>query len=1132
MHGDGALETTWKDSAGGLGQALLYRGHEPGLAIQQKGLPWSFDGDGAQLRLASEAWRIHYAHLFDPFLAVHTSDVEPLPHQISAVYKEMLERLPLRYVLADDPGAGKTIMTGLLIRELIARGDLARCLIVCPGGLAWQWQEELWRKFRLRFEILGRERIESAISGNIFSETPLAIARLDMLARNDDLRDKLKGADWDLIVCDEAHKMSASIFGNEVQPTRRFRLGELLSGLTRHFLLLTATPHNGKEAEFQLFLSLIDPDRFGGVARTGAQAVDVSDIMRRLIKEELLKFDGSPLFPERRAQTLSYDLSEPEAALYEAVTGYVRTQFNQADNLDSKRRATVGFALTVLQRRLASSPEAIYQSLKRRRERLEKRLAAEKSGQQRREPEFDGIDEDELAADELERAEEEIADQASAASTIAELEAEIAALAALEESARAVRASGRDRKWEELSGLLQDKDAMFDAAGNREKLIIFTEHRDTLRYLAGKIASLLGDPDAVATIHGGMGRDERHNVEERFRQDRTVPVLVATDAAGEGLNLQRAHLMINYDLPWNPNRLEQRFGRIHRIGQSRTCLLWNLVAGKTREGAVFERLFAKLEQEKKALGGKVFDILGKISFNNRPLRELLIEAVRSESEAASQAAITSSINAGLAQAMRELLRERALSGDVMDAALVANMREEMERMEARRLQPHFIGAFFREAFRNLGGRLVAREKGRFEITHVPASLRRRSIQGREPVLARYERVCFDKTHTKGAVEAALICPGHPLLDAVLDIMRERGASLLKRGAILVDENDPGENLRLLFYIDSVIEDGAGANGGRRIISRQIHFLELDGQGNARNAGPAPYLDYRPVTAAEQEILLDYARKTPWLDQDVEKLAISHAIRNLVPEHLEATRRRRLALVDKTEKAVRERLTAQIQYWDYRASELRQKESAGKRNARLNSAQAASRAEELAQRKETRLAELARERQISALPPHIAGGALIVPAGLLRRLTGGNSPGENSSDAAARKRIELCAMNAVMAIERRLGYAPRDVSSDKFGYDIESRIPEDLRSPAGESLRFIEVKGRAKGAESVTLTRNEILYALNQPGQFILALVEVDGDKTATKYLRKPFRNPPDFSVQSCCYNIASLLRDAAEVIEV
>src|SRR5712664_1761915 len=376
-HGSAALELTYKTPDGKVANELLYRHDQPRLEIVEHGRPWSFDGDGGLFRLVSEAQRIRLAHLFDPVLAVHTSIVEPLPHQITAVYESMLPRQPLRFLLADDPGAGKTIMAGLLIKELIARGDLQRCLVVCPGSLAEQWQDELYRRFHLPFEILTNDKLEAARTGNWFLETNLVIARLDKLSRNEDVQEKLKVPDcrWDLVVCDEAHKMSATYFGSEIKYTKRYRLGQLLSTLTRHFLLMTATPHNGKEEDFQLFMALLDGDRFEGRFRDGVHVADVSDLMRRMVKEGLLKFDGTPLFPERIAYTVPYKLSEAEAPLYKAVTDYVRDEFNRAEALENDKRAgTVGFALTLLQRRLASSPEAIYQSLRRRRERLESRL--------------------------------------------------------------------------------------------------------------------------------------------------------------------------------------------------------------------------------------------------------------------------------------------------------------------------------------------------------------------------------------------------------------------------------------------------------------------------------------------------------------------------------------------------------------------------------------------------------------------------------------------------------------------------------------------------------------------------------------------------------------------------------------
>ena len=367
---------------GRVGERLLYRGEEVSFELVAAGRTFGFDADGALFRLASEAYRIRLAHLFDPYLAVSASQIEALPHQITAVYGEMLPRQPLRFLLADDPGSGKTIMAGLLIKELLIRGDLDRCLIVAPGYLVEQWQDELSERFGLRFDTLTRDQIEASVTGNPFVERNRLIVRLDMAARSDELKAKLTAApEWDLVICDEAHRMSASYFSGEVKETQRYRLGRLLGGRTRNLLLMTATPHNGKEADFQLFMGLLDADRFEGRFREGVHKADVSDMMRRLTKEELYRFDGTPLFPERRAYTASYELSPTEADLYRAVTTYVREEMNRADRAaDSGRRNNVGFALQILQRRLASSPAAIHRSLERRRQRLEDRLREELIG--------------------------------------------------------------------------------------------------------------------------------------------------------------------------------------------------------------------------------------------------------------------------------------------------------------------------------------------------------------------------------------------------------------------------------------------------------------------------------------------------------------------------------------------------------------------------------------------------------------------------------------------------------------------------------------------------------------------------------------------------------------------------------
>lgn len=543
-------------------------------------------------------------------------------------------------------------------------------------------------KFGLNFEIFSREMVESSRSGNPFSEKNQLIARIDQISRAEDLKEKFSGADdWDLIVVDEAHKMSASWYGNTFNATKRYRLGEMLGGKTRHFLLMTATPHNGNDEDFQAFMALLDSDRFYGKLRDGARKVEVSDLMRRMIKEELVKFDGTPLFPERLAYTVNYELSGLEADLYQSVTEYVSEEMNRADRLEnSKRKLNIGFALTILQRRLASSPEAIYQSLIRRCERLKQRL-------QEARIEHRGLsvlgnvpqisfsdeeyDEDSYSAEERETMEEQVVEESTAAQTIPELEAEIESLNKLILKAKKVRFSGEDRKWQELSALLQDNPAMKDTNGIRRKLIIFTEHRDTLNYLYDRISNLLGRKQYIEIIHGGIKREERRKSQEKFTQDKGVVVLLATDAAGEGINLQRANLMINYDLPWNPNRIEQRFGRIHRIGQTEVCHLWNLVANETREGEVYFRLLKKIEKESKVLRGKVFDVLGQ-AFEQCPLKKLLIDAIRYGEKPEVKARLHKQIDNALDQKrLIEIMERSALAADHMDTSKLFDIKAEM-----------------------------------------------------------------------------------------------------------------------------------------------------------------------------------------------------------------------------------------------------------------------------------------------------------------------------------------------------------------------------------------------------------------------------------------------------------------------
>ncbi len=1140
MFGNEALEVTYVDGEGKASTQLLFRDQEPNLELVLQTRPLSFTADGHFFRLASEAQRLSLAFIFDPLIAVNTSSIDPLPHQITAVYETMLNRQPLRFLLADDPGAGKTIMAGLLIKELIIRGDVARCLIIAPGSLAEQWQDELDQKFNLQFEILTNEGLQAARTVNWFQEHSLCLCRLDKLSRNEDVQDKLVAADWDLVVVDEAHKMSASYFGSEKKETKRFKLGRKISEHTRQLLLLTATPHNGKEQDFHLFLSLLDGDRFEGKPRDAAHTIDASDIMRRMVKEQLVTMEGKPLFPDRFAYTVPYNLSPEEAVLYKNVTEYVCEQFNRADNLDNeKRRGTVGFALTILQRRLASSPEAIFQSLRRRRERLEDRLREEKllrrgaaaTQQLSQSPELEEEDIDDLEdapEQELETAEEQIVDQATAALTIAELEEEIRTLRGLESEAAKLKRSGNDTKWKELSEGILENPEMFDANQNRRKLVIFTEHRDTLNYLTDKLSLLLGNPNHVVTIHGQTPRERRRQIQESFEQDPEVLILVATDAASEGINLhRRAHLMVNYDLPWNPNRIEQRFGRIHRIGQPERCHLWNLVAIETREGHVFHRLLEKLSEQRKALGGAVFDVLGKM-FKDRSLRELLIEAIREGNRPEVKAKLDQVIDAELdVEHLRGLIEDRYLVHESLSTSRVREIRDQMDRAQARKLQPHYVGSFFEEAFKMFGGQLLKREPRRFEIRRVPADIRLRDriIGTRAPVLNAYERITFHKGNVRleGKPPAALVAPGHPLLDATIDLVLERYRDTLRQGAVLVDTTENGTEPRILFFLEHSITDGRkDSNKNPLTISRQLQFVEVTRSGQMIAAGYAPYLDYTPATP-EQLAAVQALFNETWLGQNLEQRALGFAIQKIVPPHLEEVRTRREAYIQKVMQQVKARLTSEINYWDHRANVLKAQEDAGKSRSNINSGNARRTADELADRLKRRLAELDHEKSIVARPPNVLGGALVVPASWFANAGPTDALRETPPPYGAPDReVERIAMEKVMSFEREQGFEPRDISAENRGYDIESRDPKTDR------LRFIEVKGRMKDAVTVTVTKNEILTSLNRPEGYVLAIVFVASGAAETPiYLRQPFSQEPEFGTASVNFKLSELLSKAA-----
>jgi superfamily II DNA or RNA helicase len=1080
-HGADAVELTYKTASGGLGQQVVFRRDAGRVSIAQTGSR-AFDGPANDFKLAAEAQRISLAGLFDPMLAVATSDVQPLPHQIRAVYGELLPRTPLRFLLADDPGAGKTIMAGLYIKELILRDDVRHCLIVAPGGLVEQWQDELFFKFGLRFDVLTNQLIDSNVNLNVFETNPLLIARMDQLSRNEQLRAQLRESEWDLVIVDEAHRMGAHYFGGKLQKTKRFQLGELLGEITRHLLLMTATPHSGKEEDFQLFLTLLDRDRFEGKNKTTA---DTSGIMRRMIKEDLLTFEGRKLFPERIAETVPYELTALEYELYEQVTAYVREGMNRADRVGGKRKNTVGFALTVLQRRLASSPEAIYRSLVRRSERLLRKKQGILDGTYTEaEPsvDLDNIDAGEFNAGEIEELEEELLDAATAAQTVAELDAELLELSDLTDVAKQVRDFGADRKWTELSTILRDHALTTDSNGWPRKFIIFTEHRDTLEYLRARISSLIGSPNAVKAIHGGVRRGDRRQITEDFTKNRDCQILIATDAAGEGLNLQAAHLMVNYDLPWNPNRIEQRFGRIHRIGQAEVCRLWNIVAANTREGEVFSRLLEKIEEQRKAYGGKVFDVLGE-AFTETPLRSLLLDAIQYGERADVRAKMREIIDQSVGDGLKELLEERALASEHLAVSDLTALRAAMDEARARRLQPHYIELAFRAAFTRLGGRIARREAGRYEIANVPAHIRA-STSG--PVATRYDRVTFDLPYVQpdGMSRADMLAPGHPLHDAVMDDATRQFGPALNSGTVLVSSTV--EEPHLMVGVIEEVADGTGET-----VSRRFGYVYVDSLGTVTPAGPAPYLD---CLAAPDSPALSAARSFPWL-ADAEDKAMSWIITNQLPGYLADVRPRRASELAKTRELVVKRLEGERERLVLDARVASEKERAGERPK--ESADSLNRkAVELDHRLRRRLELLDQQALMSTKPPLFLAAALVLPIAMFEDQLSAAAP----IHARETREIERRGIDLVLARERQIGREPVEQVGNHNGFDILSTARN------GDTYR-IEVKAGTGGAEEFFVTHSEVITGKNAVPHYRLALVRVDprgAQYDEVRYIENPF----------------------------
>lgn len=1036
--------------------------------------------------LRIEANRIRLAYQFDPQLAVSISQVDPLPHQIEAVYHYALQSPRIRFLIADDPGAGKTIMAGLIVKELQYRRLAQRILIIAPGHLKYQWQREMKERFQMPFTIIDRSRMNAAWGENAWEEKEHCITSIDFV-KQDNVLNSLQNVRWDLVIVDEAHKMSAYAYQGKdqvkVDRTKRYRVGELLSRQTNHLLFLTATPHRGDEENFRLFLDLLRPGFFARteLLKESVQSGDNPVFVRRL-KEDMKKFDGSAIFPPRHVHSVTFRLTEAERELYNSVTNYVRHYFDRA-----KENRSISFALMILQRRLTSSSQAIYLSLARRKERLEALLALpERIHGDEDYLRARGLTEDDLAEmAEEERLEwEERLENLTLAENIGDVLVEIEQLEAL------IRQADKVRQQEIESKLVKLRDQVLTNLGER-KLLIFTEFRDTLNYLVEKL-QLWGY--RVITIHGQMGMEDRLAAEHEFKSQ--AQIMVATEAAGEGINLQFCAWMINYDIPWNPNRLEQRMGRIHRYGQQYEVHIYNMIAQDTREGQILQRLFEKLERMKEDLGSdRVFDVIGDMIPGTR-LDELLRQAIFSQRRMEEIEQTIDAVNVN--QAAQTLERAFLTSLATRHIDITGILREKMAA-EENRLVPEYVEDYFLRAYRRIGGqRLAARtgEDGRFyTIANVPYDLRQwgqdYDFKTSYGLLFReYKLITFDKYAARAQGQAEFVAPGHPLLEALNQEVLTRFKE--NRDAFAVFGDPEGVREGTLWFVEGEVTDGSGLPAGKRVFCL-YHSLT---DGHIRTINPAVLWDCEPLD--------DVPVAAPLLALLQQREQIEdHIITDVLFPFQEEIQQRR-----EHETRIKEKYG--LRSLDYLIQESNQKildyqlRQAGGENMDLPLRNEQRNLEELQRKRGLLEQEIVLERHVTVSEPRIMGVAVIQP---LRRgaveqeaqveKEGTIAVNEESGayvmdegvDAARKREIELIGMRVVMDFEVENGRSPEDVSGENHGFDVRSVEYDADGGFAG--IRYIEVKARAQTG-AIRLSANEWKKARRYGDDYWLYIVTYAG----------------------------------------
>ncbi len=996
----------------------------------------AFHGNAEAFFLALESHRIRMAYQFDPLLAISVSQVDPLPHQIDAVYHCILHQPRIRFLLADDPGAGKTIMAGLLLKELKARGLISRALIVVPGHLKDQWLREMKERFAETFIAVDRAVISATWGRSIWEEQPWVITSMDF-AKQDEVLAGLAETVWDLVIVDEAHKLAAYRYGEKVTKTQRYRLGEVLSRISHFLLFLTATPHRGDPENFRLFLDLLVPGMFAtpDLLMESVHRGDNPLFLRRL-KEDLRDFAGRPLFPPRHIHTQTFCLHDDEKRLYNAVTAYVQKEYNRAFTADKRN---VAFALLILQRRLASSVRAARRSLERRRARLEElhrlgRWLAER----------DSLDEEALEdAPEAERLrqEEELLERLTAAETREELEAEIRTLDDLIGLARRAEAREVETKLNELRRVMEDE----RIRETGEKILIFTESRDTLEYLAERLRAW---GYSVVTLHGAMGLDERIRAEHEFHDH--AQVMVSTEAGGEGINLQFCSLMVNYDIPWNPNRLEQRLGRIHRYGQQKEVHIYNLVAIETLEGRVMDALFRKLERIRAALGSdRVFDVIGEVVVG-RSLQELIVDAIARRKTLEQ---ILDEIEAiPDIEAVRRV-REAALEALATRHIDLQRVLGEDRKARENRLVPEYVERFFERAASFINLRLERRQDGLWRVPYVPLDLRNVASSFRNrygEVFREYGKIAFDK-ETARRSDAIFVAPGHPLLESVLDRLLERCADDLQRGAVFADPD--GRLDGYLWFLEGEILDGAAEVAGRRLFAL---FQPADG-GAPQPVNSSVLWDLLPLPPRNDA-------EMPPPEEPVVALFAETVLEEYRAEllrererHADIRRRYGLRSLDKLI------LESQARLIDYET-----RRAQGEPVLDLEVRNEERRLEELRARRRNLEGEIRRQTALLPGTPRVLGVARVIP----------QVPEPEMREDPA---IEAVGMRVAMEYERTQGRFPQDVSAGNLGYDVRSEAPDGV-------VRYIEVKARA-ATGPVVLTPNEWMMAQRLGAEYWLYVVE-------------------------------------------